>query len=572
MFSAAYLTSLWNRVTVAAPSIASEYDRRRAQRVAGFLLAAIVVTTMVLCGAVTTHLIGIMPAHWAWISLIIALTGFYVEFLLARRGHYRFASLLFIITLAPTTVFVVVFLGGRALLSVLNYASAAIILATSMFGWRAGVRTTLYNVLWTLSIPLFLPDISLAEVASVSALFQGYMLALTVAFDHLNRQRSAGIDTLRRAQISGNAETFNRLQRFIEQMPDAIIEWDADGVVKTWNPAATRLFGYPAHEVIGHKALEFLAPSDAHAAEHLGFEVMMKQPGPVYSTSQYRTADGRTITCSLINIPLNDSQGQHTGLMSIVRRSLTQENSVLHIESLLVNQARSVIAQRFGRIIAYFFRNHISEVELSRQLAARLLHDQRSADALQRLELLRGGVDRLVEQLDYFNLALQLTAAPHYLHDIRTLVGTSVVTTRQKYQERAVEIVLPTLDEPLMIRGNGYIICEALKALLRNAIDHSRPGAQVTVELGAEDQMIWITVVDHGPLLSAEQMGHMFDLFYRSDDPDVDNTDAVNVGLNVAQWIADEHGGQITIESQAQTGNAFTLWLPLADVNNDSGS
>ncbi|MCA9904888.1 MAG: HAMP domain-containing histidine kinase, partial [Anaerolineae bacterium] len=323
------------------------------------------------------------------------------------------------------------------------------------------------------------------------------------------------------------------------------------------------------HEVIGQKALEFLVPAEAQVDTRLGFEEMMQQPVPVYSTSKYLTADGRSLTCAWINIPLTDARGERTGLMSIVRHTFAPENAERRIDTLLVRQSRAAAAHRFGRVTAHFFRNHISEIELSRELAVRLLTNQRGKEALQRLESMRGGVDRLIEQLEYFNLALQLANAPQQLHDARTLVGTSVFAIRQKYRDRAVELEVNVRDTPVMIKGNGYLICEALKALLRNALDPSQPGAHVSVELTVEDAMARITVVDHATLISTEQMGHLFDLFYRSDDSYAYDTDSVNMGLNVAQWIADEHGGQITIESQAQTGNAFTLWLPLANTNNE---
>ncbi|MCC6615570.1 MAG: PAS domain S-box protein [Anaerolineae bacterium] len=564
MFIAGHLAALWNRVTVAAPSIVDEQDRRSAQRVAGFLLAAIVVNAVFLCAVFITQLAGVAPGIFAWGGLLLALAGFYIEFQLARHGHFRFASLLFITTVAPTAVFVVVFIGGKALLSVLNYASAAILLATFMHGWRSGVRVTAYNMLWTFTVPLLVPDVSFLEVASSSATFQVYMLAITIAFDHLNRQRMAEQDVRRQALHTSASEALNRLRLFVEQAPSAIIEWDAERRIKAWNPAAARLFGYAAHEAVGREALDLLVPTDSREQVGRVFAQMMNQTQPIYSTNENLTADGRVITCAWVNVPLIDAQGKRIGLLSMANDVTEQKAETQRISAMLVSQTRAQTAHRFGRVVAHYMRNHVSEIELNRHLTLRLIGEERNQDATRRLELMRGGVDRLVDQLSYLNLALGLAGPTRRLHDARILVGTAVFTMRQRVAQRALELDVKTPDKPIMIHGDGPIVCEALHAMLQNAIDQTPSGEKILVELSADDKMARISIHDGGPALTQEQMGKVFDLFYGNDDTHPDDNGAVNLGLNVAQWIADEHGGQITMENQAQTGNAFTLWLPLA--------
>jgi len=564
VFLAAHLAALWDRVTVAAPNIVDEQDRRSAQRVAGFLLAAIVVNALLLCAVFITQLAGVAPDIWAWTGLLLALAGFSAEFQLARHGHYRFASLLFIVTVAPTAVFVVVFIGGKALLSVLNYASAAILLATIMHGWRSGIRVTAYNILWSFTVPLLVPDVSLLEVASGSATFQVYMLAITVAFDHLNRQRIAEQTSRRHALQASANEALNRLRLFVEQAPSAIIEWDTERRVRTWNPAAARLFGYPAHEAIGHEVLDLLVPEHERVQVEHVFAEMLSQSQPVYSTNQNRTADGRLVTCAWVNIPLIDAQGKRAGLLSMANDVTEQKAEVTRLSAQVVDRARALRAHRFSLVIAHFFRNHVSEIELNRHLTLRLIGQQRTDEAIHRLDLMRGGVNRLIEQLDYLNLAFGLVKTNYGPQDMRLLAGTAVFTMRQQVEAHGVTIDVQTPDAPLMINGDGPVISEALRALLQNAIDQTPAGQQVRVEMDTKDEMARITVHDQGPALSQEQIGRLFDLFYLDDESRPDDNSAIHLGLNVAQWIADEHGGQITVESQAQSGNAFTLWLPSA--------
>ncbi|NWG17240.1 MAG: PAS domain S-box protein [Chloroflexi bacterium] len=103
-----------------------------------------------------------------------------------------------------------------------------------------------------------------------------------------------------------------------QQMPLAMIEWDAHLNVTDWNPAAERLFGFSKAEALGKQALDFLVPDSAkqHVA-NVG-RSLLEQKRPVRSVNENLTKDGRVLVCDWYNTPLVNERGEIVGLNSLV--------------------------------------------------------------------------------------------------------------------------------------------------------------------------------------------------------------------------------------------------------------
>ncbi|HVP89696.1 MAG TPA: PAS domain S-box protein [Terriglobales bacterium] len=108
-----------------------------------------------------------------------------------------------------------------------------------------------------------------------------------------------------------------RLSLHIRQTPLGAIEWDTGFRVLQWNPAAERIFGYPAAEAIGRHA-SFIIP--AVFREHVDgiWQDLMAGRGGIRSTNENVTKDGRTIYCEWYNTPLKDGEGRTIGVASLV--------------------------------------------------------------------------------------------------------------------------------------------------------------------------------------------------------------------------------------------------------------
>jgi len=100
--------------------------------------------------------------------------------------------------------------------------------------------------------------------------------------------------------------------------------------------------------------------------------------------------------------------------------------------------------------------------------------------------------------------------------------------------------------------------------LLENAIQHSPPAAAVRLTLQAAGDSALITVRDYGPGISAVDLPHLFERFYRGDPSRARATGGVGLGLAIAKAVVEAFGGTISATSPAEGGTFLTVRLPLA--------
>lgn len=102
--------------------------------------------------------------------------------------------------------------------------------------------------------------------------------------------------------------------------------------------------------------------------------------------------------------------------------------------------------------------------------------------------------------------------------------------------------------------------------LLLNAIQHSPPGAVVTVRLVAEANDLVLSIEDSGEGIAAEDLPHVFEPFYRADPSRNRKTGGTGLGLAICKAICDRAGGRIEIESAPGAGATVTVRLPGSDA------
>src|SRR4029453_12828969 len=97
-----------------------------------------------------------------------------------------------------------------------------------------------------------------------------------------------------------------------------------------------------------------------------------------------------------------------------------------------------------------------------------------------------------------------------------------------------------------------------------NAIKYTPSGGTVALGLAQEDGAVVFTVADTGIGIAAGDLPHIFDRFWRADPARSRTGDRPGTGLGLAitKWIAEAHGGSITVQSRPGRGSLFTVRLP----------
>ncbi len=128
-----------------------------------------------------------------------------------------------------------------------------------------------------------------------------------------------------------------------------------------------------------------------------------------------------------------------------------------------------------------------------------------------------------------------------------------------------------------IFHGDEGLLRQMLLNLLDNSIKHTPSGGQVSITLAQRDGVIEFVVADSGSGIPLEAQPHIFERFYRVDEArsrSVQNGATVNgkssgagLGLSIARWVAEAHGGSISLVQSDPAGTTFSVELPLRETS-----
>ena len=118
-------------------------------------------------------------------------------------------------------------------------------------------------------------------------------------------------------------------------------------------------------------------------------------------------------------------------------------------------------------------------------------------------------------------------------------------------------------DETLKVEGDSLFLRQAVANLIDNAVKYSPVGGTLAVRVRSGDaNHVTIEVQDHGPGIPPEDRARVFERFYRVDKSRHRESGGVGLGLAIAKWAVEAHGGTIALSSTNGTGCTFLISLP----------
>jgi signal transduction histidine kinase len=117
--------------------------------------------------------------------------------------------------------------------------------------------------------------------------------------------------------------------------------------------------------------------------------------------------------------------------------------------------------------------------------------------------------------------------------------------------------------EPARVEGNEDRLKQLLLILLDNALKYTPPEGQVTLGLRRQETDVEVQVRDTGIGIAPEDLPHVFERFYRADPARNRDLGGTGLGLPIAHWIAEQHEGEVWLESQPGQGTTAIVRLPL---------
>ncbi|VTO10975.1 hybrid sensor histidine kinase/response regulator [Brevundimonas vancanneytii] len=263
-------------------------------------------------------------------------------------------------------------------------------------------------------------------------------------------------------------------------------------------------------------------------------------------------------------------QRLHDGQAAAARRRITDlEDAVCDVEARLLRvQAIEAAGRRtHTALLAAFSREMRGPLDailgFADLLRINAVNEPLSRRQGQAVDQIREGATRLqtlVEGLTAFTEDSGVGAARERLDPL--LVARRICQSLAGQAEAAgVDLRPPPFQAGLTVQAEARALDQVMTRLIRNAVQHNRPGGTVVIEGRRVAQEVWITVRDTGPGLSPGRIETLFDPFARRGRA-ASSVDGAGVGLAAARRLATAMDGDLTVESQEGEGAAFILRLP----------
>ncbi len=357
----------------------------------------------------------------------------------------------------------------------------------------------------------------------------------------------------------------------LESAAEGIYGLDPQGYTLFLNPAAARMLGRSADDVIGRP---FEAVLGMGAAEAGGDGVnpvratLGSGVGREVKDAAFRRADGSSFPVEYSSTPIVED-GQITGAV-VTFRDVTERREVERMKD------------EFVSVVSHELRTPLTSIRGSLGLLAAGKLGEVPEKGRRMLEIAVQNTDRLVrlindildiERIESGTVTMELKPV-----DASELVHQSVEVMAAMAEKAGVRLYSWADQQPL--EADPDRILQVLTNLLSNAIKFSPPESEVSLTTEVGEGEVVFRVRDAGRGIPPDRLESIFERFSQVDSSDAREKGGTGLGLAICRSIVQQHGGRIWVESTVGEGSTFTFTLPtsfapaaprLPDVVDDAG-
>lgn len=379
--------------------------------------------------------------------------------------------------------------------------------------------------------------------------------AVAIENARLREQLTHKIADLEKSEAR-HREASNRLGEFaaiVEFSDDAIISKDLTGTITSWNPAAVRILGYTAEEMIGSSILKIIPPN-LHSDEPIILGKIQAGERIEHFETVRLTRDGRPIDVSLSISPVRDNSGQIVGAAKILRDISARKA----LERSLLQAEKIAATGRMAATLAHEINNPLEAVVNLLFLAREECTNPRQEQYLDAAESELARLSHIARQtLGYYRDTASIVYAS--LSEVAAEV-LRIYEPRCKAAGIRVESDLTSMPSIAMRKGE---IMQVISNLITNAIYAMPSGGTLSISVARsrlpEDSIV-LSVADNGIGIPSEHLAHIFEAFYTTR-----GNIGTGIGLFVAKQFVEGHGGSMEVESRTGSGSGtrMSIILPL---------
>jgi PAS domain S-box-containing protein len=365
------------------------------------------------------------------------------------------------------------------------------------------------------------------------------------------------------AEMRESTKRLGELAAIIASSDDVILSKDLNGIVLSWNAAATRVFGYTADEMIGESILK-LIPEHLHSDEKLIIESIRAGRRVEHFETVRLTKNGSLIDVSLSVSPIKDKEGKVIGASKILRDISTRKR----IEQSLLQAEKIAATGRMAATIAHEINNPLEAVVNLLYLLRPMITDPEGVQYLSSAETELGRVSHIAKQtLGYYRENASASRA-----SLSEIALHAIAIYEPRCGAAGIEIRKSVDSSTKVVLRRGEMM-QVISNLIANSIYAMPTGGVLSISVGDvadSPSGVALTIQDNGVGIAPEALPKVFDAFFTTR-----STVGTGIGLFVARQFVEGHGGQISIESDIsaqQHGTTVRVLLPLQTAYDTSST
>ena len=351
-----------------------------------------------------------------------------------------------------------------------------------------------------------------------------------------------------------SAKRLGELAAIVDSSDDVILSKDLNGIVTSWNAAATRVFGYTAEEIVGQSILK-LIPEHLYSDEKRIIENIRADRRVEHFDTIRLTKDGRLIDVSLTVSPIKDADGRIIGASKILRSISARKQ----MEQSLLLSEKIAATGRMAATIAHEINNPLEAVVNLLFLLRPMVTGPEGISYLASAESELARVSHIAKQtLGYYRE--HASASRACLSDIAEH-AIAIYEPRCVATGIAVRKSLESSQKVMLRRGE---MMQVISNLITNSMYGMPTGGTLSISVSDSENPsdgVVLTVADDGVGIAPEILPKVFDAFFTTRF-----TVGTGIGLFIAKQFVEGHGGRIDLESSNEDerhGTTVRVFVPM---------
>ena len=354
-----------------------------------------------------------------------------------------------------------------------------------------------------------------------------------------------------------------RYRRLFETAHDGVLILDSQtGQITDVNPFLEKLLGYSKSEFLNKKLWEVGAINDLKASKE-AFEIIKKEGQLRYEDLPLETKSGQLIEVEVV------SNSYMAGAVRVIQcniRDITERKKLdLAKETTrLLEEERLKVASIADA--THELRTPLAIIKGNVDLAMRsqLKNPKPPKSALRAIDYEIKHLSSMLSDLTLItsNKVEFKTKIAHNKINLRVLLERVIERCRTLAYKKNISITANKIPD-LTIYGDKAYLEKMLANLIKNSIDYGKMDGHTEILARECKGFLIITITDDGIGIAKEDLPHVFERFYRADKFQNSGGSGTGLGLAIVKWIAEVHGGEVSVRNPENGGSVFSVSLPI---------